>query len=486
MKGWRMRIITTRKYEAVAFITGFALMVFELVASRILAPTIGSSTYVWTSVIGVIIAALSIGYAVGGWLADKRVAKHDISWLLLAASACVVFALLVSSALLDSLGQATMDARFKGLYASLVLFMPASFVLGVISPYLVRLHTDSIAVAGRSVASLSALNAVGGIIGTFSAGFVFFSIMGSRQTLVLVAVLLLASSWLIAPAYQWKTRALLSAAIVLFCLNSLAARASGNTLADIDTPSAHYKVVNTTYGGQELNALVTGPRGWQSGVFVNQPNELAFDYTRGIAEVVAEAPRKDHILVLGGGAFTLPQHFGQQYPKAQVDAVEIDPKLVAISEKYFQYRAPANVRIIADDARAFLGYSNATYDVIVIDVYSDINVPFAVATTEYTAALKSRLKPGGVVVANIIGANTERCAPLLGSLHSSYMNNFRNYRAFPTQDPSLSSSQNIIVAYSNDSLAWTGARQSAKLPTGQLLTDDYAPIERLGYPCWQS
>lgn len=480
-----MRISTTRRYEAIAFITGFALMVFELVASRILAPTIGSSTYIWTSVIGVIIAALSLGYAVGGWLADKRVAQQDISWLLLAAACCVSFTLVMSQGLLTTLGDTMLDARIKGLIASLVLFMPASFALGAISPYLVRMHTDSITTAGRSVASLSALNAVGGIIGTFSAGFIFFSIMGSRQTLVLVLVLLLAASWLILPRYRWKERALLVVLLLLTCINAIAPRAAAMTLANIDTPSAHYQVINTTYNGQSLNALLTGPRGWQSGVYVNQPDELAFDYTRSIAEVVADAPHKDRMLVLGGGAFTLPQHFAKTYPSAKIDAVEIDPKLVDIAKEYFHYDAPQNVTIIADDARAYLGYTTTKYDIIVVDVYSDINVPFALATSEYTAVLKQALKPGGVVVANIIGANTPACAPLLGAIHTSYTANFRHYRAFATQDNELSTSQNIIAVYGNTPLAWAKGT-SATLPTGTFLTDDYAPIEHLGYPCWKT
>lgn len=481
-----LRITTSRAYEIVAFVTGFSLMVFELVASRMLAPTIGSSTYIWTSVIGVIIAALSIGYAIGGRVADKRVQKLDISWLLLATAASITFALAFAPDFLQNLGNTTLDARFKGLFASLILFMPASFVLGVISPYLVRLHTDSITEAGRSVASLSALNAVGGIIGTFSAGFIFFGTMGARETLVLVITLLVATSWLIQPRRYWKIRLGVIVACGLICMQALVVRATPNTIASIDTPSAHYEVIRATMGGREINALLTGTQGWQSGVYIDDPTSLAFDYTRGIAEVIAAAPKKDRMLMLGGGAFTLPQHLATTYPHTHIDAVEIDPQLATIAKEHFQYQSPKNVTIIADDARAFLGYTKQTYDIIIVDVYSDVSVPFAVATTEYTAALKSHLQPGGAVVVNMIGSRTASCEPLLGSLHASYMTHFTHYSAQPTQDMLLKTSQNIITTYSNSALKWLSDYTSAELPQGRILTDNYAPIERLSYQCWQS
>jgi spermidine synthase len=482
----RITFSRTRVYEVTAFVTGFVLMVFELVASRMLAPTIGSSTYIWTSVIGVIIAALSLGYTVGGWLADKRVARHDIGWLLLATAGCIAVTLVFSDGILSLLSEGTWDARLKGLAASILLFLPASFVLGVISPYLVRLHTDSLTVAGRSVASLSALNAIGGIVGTFSAGFIFFSFMGSRQTLCLLIGLLLLMSWTLLPRYHLRIRIIITAFLAIACLDSLVPRTSAATLAVIDTPSAHYKVISTMFYDAPIHALVTGPRGWQSGVYTQAPDSLVFNYTKGMADVVAAAPQRNRILVLGGGAFTLPQYVAKQYPASQIDVVEIDPKLVDISKQYFHYQSPPNVHIIADDARAFLGYTKEKYDIVVVDVYSDINVPFAVATTEYTQALRSALRPNGIVAANIIGGNGADCKSLLGAIHSSYMAHFSQYRAYPMLEPTLTESQNIIVVYGNRKLDWANAikREAVPLRTGRELHDNFAPIEHIGYSCW--
>jgi predicted membrane-bound spermidine synthase len=484
-----LRIGTGRVYELIALVTGFTLMAYELVASRILAPTIGSSTYVWTSVIGVIIAALSIGYALGGWLADKRVARSDIAWLLLASSVTIAGTILFSDSILQSLSQTTMDTRLKGVVASLMLFMPTSLFIGMISPYLVRMHTDSITVAGRSVASLSALNAIGGILGTFSVGFIFFSYLGSEQTLGLLVILMAACSWLIAAKRRWALRLVLSLCVGLVGLNSLFVQQTHGNVLDIDTPTAHYEIFDTTYNGRPLRALAAGPQGFQSGVYLDDHRDLAFAYTQEMADMVAAAPQKDRILMLGGGAYTLPQHLGDTYPNSTIDVVEIDPALESIANKHFFYDPPANVHHIAADGRAYIETTNKTYDIILVDIYSDVSVPFAAATVEYTAALKSALTPKGSVIANIIGADTPACGQLLRAVHTAYDRNFNSHKAFPLEDTSLKQTQNIVTAYSNASLDWLGrsAQPAAvTLPKGAVLKDNFAPIERLGYQCWQS
>src|SRR5687768_15778779 len=107
------------KYELIAFAIGFALMAYELAASRILAPAIGSSTYIWTSVIGVIIAALSLGYAAGGIIADKRAKQSDLTWLLLLSAFGVISTLLFADETLRIIGGSGLDARVQGLLSSL-------------------------------------------------------------------------------------------------------------------------------------------------------------------------------------------------------------------------------------------------------------------------------------------------------------------------------------------------------------------------------
>ncbi len=473
------------KFESVAFITGFSLLAYELAAARILAPSIGSSIYVWTSVIGVIIAALSIGYAVGGMLADKRVKPADIAWLLLLAAAGVILTLVLSDSVLELIRTSIKDPRIQGLVVATLLFFPTSFVLGAISPYLARLRTRSLETTGTSVALLSAANALGGISGTFGVGFIFFGFFGSKETLIFTTILLACASLLFAP-YKQVLKRIAAGIVASLCLMMFfpATPAIGE-VADIDTPSARYKVRDVVYEGHPTRILESGPNGAQSGVYLNGSSQLVFGYTRQMAVLVEQAPQKQRMLILGGGAFTLPRYLGEKYPTSQIDVAEIDSQLVNIAKRYFNYSDLPNVTVYAEDARAYLNTNQHKYDIILVDVYTDISIPFSVATREYATKLKASLKPDGLVLSNIIGSDTAACRPLLLAVHAGYMQSFTNYQLYPLYDPQLKNRQNIIFAYSNAALGDKSAT-TYDLSGGVALTDNYAPVERLKLQCKSS
>lgn len=477
------------KFEVVAFVSGFALMAYEMVASRLLAPFIGNSMYVWTSVIGVMIAALAIGYTVGGWLADKRVAERDIAWLLVISAIAMTGTLFFYAPTLGAISEATTDQRWQGIVAAIALFMPASFILGMISPYLARLRVKSVATTGRSVAGLSAFNSVGGICGTFCAGFIFFSLIGSRETLALLVALLITTSWLIVPRYRLVQRMVVSACMAIMLALQIVAPVHAKThIASIETPTTHYDVQLRQYRGQQVRVLTTDPYSYQSGVLANGSKELVFDYTKKIMSIIDAAPNKDKILILGGGAYTLPEAIGKKYPNSQIDVVEIDPELREVSKKYFNYDEPANVHAISQDARAFLHDSKGTgYDIAVIDVYgNDVSIPFVFTTHEYAAELKGVLKDSGVVVANLIAGVNAACSPLLASLTASYATAFTNYTTMPAAASSAGGRENMILVAANQPIDWTrpfGPFATAPLSAATILTDNFTPVERLVQQC---
>lgn len=473
------------KYEAISFTTGFALMTYELAAARILAPSIGSSTYVWTSVIGVIIAALSLGYAAGGKVADARVKPLDVAWLLLASGFGVAITLILAPSLLAVLAESSADPRLQGLFASLILFAPASFILGMISPYLVRLRVASLETSGESVALLSALNSIGGIIGTFAAGFIFFGFIGSRETVIIVTAILLISSWLVLPKTKLRQRLIATAIVItISLLPFLTTPRRDGLVTTIDTPSANYQVFDGQYGNEPVRFLSTGPTGFQSGVYQDGRDELVFRYTQKIAEIITEMPRKNSVLILGGGAFTLPEYLALEYPGMQVDVVEIDPNLEDISTQYFGYSRPDNITAYTEDARVFLNKNEKQYDAIVVDVYSDTAIPFSLATQEYVQEAVKSLQSSGIVIANIIGANSESCAPMFGALHTAYTQKLPDSALFAMVEPTLQQRQNIIAVYGK-SLDWldkTGESDVA-IAKRQPFTDNFAPAERLHQQC---
>jgi predicted membrane-bound spermidine synthase len=454
------------------------MMAFELIGARLLAPTIGSSTYVWTSVIGVIIAALSTGYFLGGKLADKRNEVKDVVFLCLAIAMTIGVMLEFFDPVMSVVVDGFQDQRFRGVVASLTLFAPTSLLLGMLSPYLVKLNVTSLATSGRSVANLSAMNSIGGIAGTFVTGFIIFSYMGSRQALAVIALLAVLASWLFIPRIMTRPRVALSAvALVVVILPLFDARGT----VRIDTPSSHYEII-TTSGAQPLRYLLTGPNGAQSGVFVNRPDTLAFWYTKEIARQVEESPAKSSILILGGGAFTLPHYFAKTYPNRQIDVVEIDPDLADIAMRYFNYDNQKNVRVIDDDARAYVNKTSSRYDIVIVDVYSDTSVPFSLLTQEFGEAIGRLTRPSGTVLVNAIAAQTGACKPMLQAIDQTYRSAAQYAWIARAPGTNVEDRANLILTYAKQKRAVEGAEVFSKL-SGPQYGDNFMPAERLQQQC---
>ena len=469
------------KFELISFTTGFALLTYELAAARILAPSIGSSTYIWTGVIGVIIAALSAGFLAGGYLADHRAKAIDVTWLLLLAGCFAVVTLVTYSAVLDWTVEAFADSRIQAVVAALLLFAPTSFFIGTTSPYLTKLKVTSLKSTGQAVASLDTFNAVGGILGTFMTGFILFGFIGSREAIGLVACLLIIVSWALVPQVHTVKRVIVSAALlVIICIPA----PIKSDVTDIDTASAHYKVVTGFYDVQPVRGLITGPGGTQSAVYQNGSDELVFWYTQAMAEVTIQQQPKS-VLILGGGAFTLPQYLNSHLPHTKIDVVEIDPELKEISKEYFNYQQPTNVNEIFTDARAYVNQASKQYDVILVDVYGDASIPFSLMTREYGQAIERLVAPGGILVANMIGGmQGGPCQDVLMALDSAYRISLPN-AWYKNESGYAQERANYIVVYSNRSLAvdgYTELPQANQAP----YTDNYVPAERLYYNCQQS
>ena len=465
----------------ISFLSGFALMAYELVAARLLAPTIGSSIYVWTSVIGVIITALSLGYWLGGKLADARQKQMDVVILGIVSALFVVITILTYTPALNWISQSITDIRLQGVVASLLLFAPASFLLGMKSPYLAKLNIKNLDTAGESVANLSALNSIGGILGTFITGFFFFSYIGSKEALVIVVVVLLLSSWLLIPKKFTIRRALASTLLILIALIPIPAAA--NSIAKIDTPSAHYEISKMSYNKKPIYGLQTGPGGVQSAVYASGDKDLVFWYTQ-YAEKQIAALNPKRILVLGGGTFTLPASLAGKLPGAQIDVVEIDPELEFISKKYFNYEDRPNVSLQFSDARSFVNTTNEKYDVIFVDVYGDSYIPFSVLTQEYGNRINEILEPNGTVLINAIVGSSEHCRELLGAIDSVYRP-FLPSAYWQTQTTKELGRGNYILAYSRQNKQLDTMNPLPAQSSAIRYTDNFMPAERLHDQCRQ-
>lgn len=452
-------------------------MSFEMAASRILAPTIGSSTYIWTSVIGVIIAALSLGYWLGGKLADRRHQAYDVALLLLISGGLVLLMTTTYQDVLAWLAEVQLDDRLRGVIASLLLFAPTSLVLGAVSPYLAKLNVTSLDTSGTRIANLSALNSLGGITGTFLTGFWLFAILGSQLILVILGISLVVMSFVLAPRVRLHHRVIIAVALVIV---GMMARIDSSVIS-VDTPSAHYTITTREEKGQQYRLLASGPNGIQSGTQLGDPSRLVFWYTQEIARQVSALPTPRSILILGGGAYSMPQYFAKAYPDARIDVVEIDPQLAHIARQYFEYSGSPRIREIDADARVFLNHNTTEYDIVVVDVYGDMSVPFSLSSREYGQLLARATASDGVVLANMIGGRSGACREMYEAAAAAYAEQFEYLYARANPTTRSTEGANTVTLMSRHPLDAPGyTRQHITRPA---YNDDFNPVEPLQQGC---
>jgi len=276
-----------------------------------------------------------------------------------------------------------------------------------------------------------------------------------------------------------RLRALMVGVVIITALSGLCAPKRGD--ASVETPSAHYSIVNYTNNGRQIRGLVTGPTGVQSGVYLDGAKDLPFWYTRRMVEVtIAAKPRT--VLLLGGGAFTMAEYMARQLPNTHIDVVEIDPGLENISRQYFGYQSLPNVKLIFNDARTYIQRTNRHYDVVLIDVYNGGEIPYSLLTAEYGNELARIVREDGLVVANLIaGLNNTPCCELFAAFDAVYRRTWP-HAWYAAQRRDLSRG-NYVVAYSKKPRTMPAALSPLQSLGGTLYTDNFIPNDRLYEAC---
>lgn len=479
-------LISAHRYDLIAVMNGAIIMVLEIVGARIIAPQFGSSIYVWTAVIGVILAAMSAGYWYGGRLADRAASDRGLSFILVLAAIVLMVSLVTRELSLAVAAELGSDIRLQALVAAILLFAPANFLMGMVSPYLAKLKITNLATAGSSVGALYAAGTAGSILGTFAAGYWLIALMGNRMLgWWLVVALLVASAVASWRVFIWQRLALTGAVVVLMMLPDFGRAASDTeTLVyDGDSAYARLQVVDVASGAR---LLLTDNAGAQSGVFLDQPNKPAFGYIRRFLEAAEAGVSPQRVLLIGGGAYTLPHLILNRYPKARVDVVEIDPKLDELAERFFGFRPDPRVRIIHQDGRTFLNANRDQYDIIYMDAFSSLSPPFQLTTSEAVGRLARSTIPDGLVVVNLISAQVGAEAGFAEAEYATYHEHFGQVFVAPVVERvSLEYRQNLILVAGRQKdrvrpvAERLGALAVTQPGTGQILTDDFAPVEQL-------
>jgi len=488
-----------KKYllELIVFFSGAALMVFELVGSRIFAPFLGTSLIVWTSLIGVIMGSLSLGYFLGGKLSDRYSSYRALFLILFFNVFAIGFTMFLQYVVLVLLQNQSIDLRISSLIAALILFAPASVLFGMVSPYAIKLKLKDLEHTGERVGSIYAISTLGSIFGTFFGGFFLIPFLGTMKILVVILVImfcLAVYTLIVSKNFRKKDLFLMFFMLSFILANSAFAEIRFPDLIDIDTQYNRILIFDTVdkKTKRPIRLYTTDPHGSQSAIFLDKNDDLVFDYLKFYRLSEHFNPELKKALMIGGGAFTYPRDFLKRNSEALMDIVEIDGELEKIAKKYFEFQDDKRLKIFNEDGRVFLNRNQQIYDSIFIDAFSSkFSIPFHLTTKEAVEKIYNSLSDQGVVIANIISALEGERAKFLKAEFKTYKEIFPQVYIFQVnKDEEVTARQNLILlvlkseelpsfSSEDDELSkYLNSLWEEKIAEDiPVLIDDYAPVE---------
>ena len=450
------------------FVVGMASLGAEIAGVRLLAPYFGASTVVWANTIAVVLVALSIGYWLGGRSADRRPHIQPLCGVALSAAALLGVVPFVARPLLH-VGVNALDAVSAGafvgsLLAVLVLIALPVLLLGMVSPWALRIAVVSVEEAGTVAGRLYALSTAGSLVGTLLSALVLIPAVGTRNTFLTFAICLAAVAAVGLRSRRAAGVPLVLAALVAVPVGTIKPATDGRVVYEKETPYQYARVIQSTDGERrlELNEGHAVHSLYRPGTVLTGDY---WDAMRTDARAGGRTPRS--VAILGNAAGTTAREFHVLDPTTRLDPVEIDPELTAIGHRWFGL--PRSIRVHHEDARPFLRRRpDQRWDAILIDAYRQPYIPFYLVTKEFFQLVRHRLTPKGVVVVNV--GHPKGHDELEKAMTATMRAVFPEVRRDPTTPTNT-----ILVG--GDELI--GAQLAAPLPGGEVYTDDRAPVEWL-------
>ena len=389
----------TRRLPAVVFVAGAGSLAIEICASRLLAPYFGNSTVVWANVIGLILIYLSVGYWVGGRVADRHASPRVLGLLLIAAAAVIVVLPFVARPVLDlavrGFEAVSAGAVVGSFFATIALFAVPVTLLGMVSPFAIRLALHDVAHAGTVSGRLYALSTGGSIVGTFVPALITIPAIGTQRTMLGAALLLGCAG---VALLGWRAAVVPAVAAGLLFVPPGAVKSASGLLFEKESPYQYVRVVQTDDGRRELelNEGVSQQSVWRAGTVLTGGEWDMFL----VVPPLLTHPVHD-VLVIGSAGGTIPRAYARFYPDAHIDGVEIDPAVVEAARDYMELDSIPNLHTYTEDGRGFLRTTAKRYDLIIVDAYREEYVPFYMATREFFSLVHAHLEPGGAVALNV-------------------------------------------------------------------------------------
>jgi predicted membrane-bound spermidine synthase len=503
------------------FVVGTGSLGAEIAAVRLLAPYFGASTIVWANTIGIVLVALSVGYWLGGRLADRHPNMRALCFTALLAAVLLAAVPFAADPLLDvaveALDEISAGAFLGSLLAVLVLVAIPVLLLGTVSPWAIRLGVQSVEEAGTVAGRLYALSTAGSLVGTLVSALVLIPVVGTRRTFLIFALAIALVAVLgLRPVRRWALAPAAIAALIALPVGTLKAQTDdgGRVIHEAETEYQYARVIEYPDGtrtlelneGQaehsvceaECDAGPEGPRNPSSvltgdvwdGHLVDHFAARRAQAPGGArrAATVFRPPRR--VAILGNAAGTTARAYEEFFPDTRVDGVEIDSELSEIGRKYFDMNNP-RLHLYHEDARPFMRRIDAHYDVVSVDAYRQPYIPFYLTTVEFFETVRDRLTPGGVLIVNV--GHPEGQDDLEKVLSATIGEVFPHVMRDPIEDTNTllvaseaplsaerlrDAAPSLPVALQPTAYA-AAARLAPPLRGGDVYTDDKAPVEWL-------
>jgi len=494
---------------AVVAATSFCMMMLEMVASRMLAPTFGVSLLSWTGIFAVVLTGISVGNYLGGHIADRWPRQEVFAgWLLAAGLVCLLSAL-VNRVLVQFGVFAHQGLVSQVVLHTAVVFFPPVVLLGTLSPQVMRLAMADLRHAGRTAGRISAWSTVGALVGTFLTGWLLISLVGVYALVLVAATGLVVLAAVLGNA---RRRPRFGAAVTCVLMVGAALTHLGMFTSSCSVETDYYCIVvsETEQDGHQLKVMNLD-RLTHSVSKVEDPAHLYYSHWKVQAELVrlsASRTPSPRVLIIGGGGYTVPRWVETFVPSAQIEVVEIDPAVTEVALRDFGVGPNTRIRSYNMDGRQYIQElaEPGAYDLVIQDAVNDLSVPYHLMTREYDALVRRLLKPEGSYLLTLIDDPTR--GELLGSAVVTMQQAFPTVQVLTPANKRSNRRGLFIIAGSNRPLdmeavgrvvAEQGAGPSitkalsdeelrALLAQGSptLLTDRYAPVDDLMRPLFLS
>ena len=479
------------KLEIIVFLGGAIGMGLELIAARVLSPYVGSSNVVWTSIIGIILVSMSLGYWIGGKSADKDANINQLANILLYAALATSTIPLLETCVVKIIAGIIPNLIIAAILCAIIAFSIPSFILAMISPYAVKIKSKEETEIGSLSGKISSLSTIGSIVGTFLMGFVLIPNIGVSNINISVTIILFIMSII---ARENKDKKIIYINIVAICImmilivlgKSIFKINNPNIILDTDSQYSRIWVKQIQTEKVTYRTLQVD-RGLESYIDT-ETGEMGAKYLRYYD--LFECFNKDakSTLLIGGAAYTYPIHYLQKYNDKTIDVVEIDDKMTQIAVEQFGLNInDRRLKTYSQDGRSYLNYSKNKYDTILMDAFKGTNAPFELTTYEALTNAKSMLNENGVVITNIISALKGDNAKFIQYEYATYKAVFDDVRIFRVADMDVNDIQNLILVGIKGNLKMDSSKseeysqylnmQISDFKTDKtIVTDDFAPI----------